>query len=144
MKVTSHAFFHSTKFSPRARFAVIDYRGKTPDQLAHAIGDALDGQGSSAHYAFDCISTADSVRTLGKALAHQGGYLTTVLESAEEAVAQLPTSVTHVGRTAVRTAHGENAAFADRLYKQLGAWVEEGKFRGSKVGPSASTWTFWS
>ncbi|KAF7973887.1 hypothetical protein HWV62_14018 [Athelia sp. TMB] len=111
---------------------VIDYRGKTPDQLAHAIGDALDGQGSSAHYAFDCISTADSVRTLGKALAHQGGYLTTVLESAEEAVSRLPTSVTHVGRTAVRTAHGENAAFADHLYKQLGAWVEEGKFRGSK------------
>lgn len=117
--------------------AVIDYRDKTPSQLASAIGNALDGQGSSAHYAFDCISSSDSVLTLGKALEHQGGYLTTVLESAEEAVSQLPKTVTHVGRTAVRTAHGENEEFADHMYKQLGAWIEEGNFRGSKVSTNS-------
>lgn len=112
---------------------MIDYRGKTPSQLASFIRAALDGQGSSAHYAFDCISSSESVFTLGEVLASQGGYLTTVLESAEEAVSKLPKTVTHVGRTAVRTAHGENEDFADKMYKQLGAWIEEGKFKGSRV-----------
>lgn len=55
--------------------------------------------------------------------------MTTVLESAEEAVSKLPQSVLHVGRTAVRTVHGENQEFARKLYRQPGAWLEKGKFR---------------
>lgn len=112
---------------------MIDYRNKSPSEVASSIRAALNGRGSEIKHAFDCVSSDDTVASLGEALAPQGGQLTTVLESAEKAVSLLPESVAFAGRTAVRTAHGENAEFAEKLYRLLGQWLDEGRFRSCRV-----------
>jgi hypothetical protein len=98
-------------------------------------------KGITFNHAYDAISSksGDSTTTtqLATALQPQGGFLTTVLPTAEEtdpSSVNFPSNV-KLDRTMVGTAHDPkmDAKFAEKWFRILGQWLEDGKLKPNKV-----------
>jgi len=119
---------------------VVDYRGK--DDLVPALKEAMAAaNGITFNHAYDAISAKSGNSTttsqLAAALQPQGGRLTTVLPTAEEtdpASVSFPANV-KLDRTMVGTAHdpAADAKFAEKWFRILGQWLEDGKLKPNKV-----------
>ncbi|KAI9034528.1 chaperonin 10-like protein [Hyaloraphidium curvatum] len=116
--------------------AVIDYR--TPDVVGQ-LKAAIATSGTSVTVAYDAHAApsgdSTSFKDLGEAMQPQGGKITTVLPLQPDAEATLPKNVISTGWTMVGTAHevGKEDKFAERWFRQLGKWLEEGKFKPNVV-----------
>ncbi|KXS20778.1 GroES-like protein [Gonapodya prolifera JEL478] len=117
---------------------VLDYR--TPgigDQIKKAIADS----GKTFDIAYDAHSGVSGDSTsfveLAQVLQPQGGIVAVVIPVPEPDKAQLPSNIeapwTLVGTAHHPTAAGGDADFAYRWFRQLGKWLEEGKFRPNVV-----------
>ncbi|ORY91701.1 chaperonin 10-like protein [Leucosporidium creatinivorum] len=104
---------------------MIDYRGKTKEELTREIRFAAQGK---LKYAFDVVSEEGSLEAIAKAFEKEGGKITYTLTYPDSILSTLPSSVTPI-RTLVGTAHSSDAEFARTWYKQVGTWLEEGEFR---------------
>lgn len=113
---------------------VVDYR--KPTVLAD-IKAAITASGATFAAAYDAHASASgdstSYNILGEALQPNGGALTAVLPLQPDQVATLPKNVKFDGWTQVGTAHDKDAEFAKRWFRQLGQWLEEGKFKPNVV-----------
>lgn len=108
---------------------VIDYRGKSQDQLSEEIAKAVGGK---IRYAYDVVSEGGTLETIANAFETNGGKITYTLNYTEEQLAKLPSNIT-TSRTMVGTAHAEDADFAQDYYEKAGKWLEEGKLKPMKV-----------
>lgn len=101
---------------------VIDYRGKSPDELVAALREAA----PECKHIFDAATDKESAKTLAKALPN-GGTISIILPHMPDS---LPDGV-EVKQTRVAVAYETRPDFASRWYDQLAAWLEEGKFKGA-------------
>ena len=109
---------------------VIDYRGKSAEELTSAIAAAAGGK---IRHAFDCISEGGTLEAISAALGKNGGgQVTFVLAYSDEVLAALPRSV-QAGRTMVAEAYGGDAEFATKWFAEVGKWLEAGSFKAQKV-----------
>lgn len=123
---------------------VIDYRGKSKDEMGEAFSEAiasLNGGKGKIVGVYDAVSTEDTVEMLAtQALqkhASDGGQgggrtITTVLPAHENGEG-LSVSNVKVVRTMVGSAHAEHAEFAAKWYRQIGAWLDDGSFKPNQV-----------
>ncbi|KAL8290175.1 hypothetical protein RQP46_003114 [Phenoliferia psychrophenolica] len=109
---------------------VIDYRGKSLDELATAISQT---RGGPIRHALDCVSENGTLETIASVLDKNGGGTATyVLLYSDEFLATLPKSV-KTSRTMVAEAYGKDSEFATKWFAKLGEWVEKGEFKPQKT-----------
>ena len=113
---------------------IVDYRGKTDDELAQAVEAEVKNLGGSLAGTYDAVSLDSTVAWLAKVVESSGGgKITTVLPTKGETEPDsIPASV-QVVRTMVGSAYAEDTAFAAKWYPLIGKWLDEGKFKANKV-----------
>lgn len=123
----------SAKVAQELGAVVVDYRGKSDDELAQAIKEEVGKVGKLAG-TYDAVSTDSTVDFLAKVVEGSGGGLiTTVLPTrGEEKPDSIPSSV-KVVRTMVGTAHSDDSEFAKKWYRIIGGWLDQGKFKANDV-----------
>jgi NADPH:quinone reductase-like Zn-dependent oxidoreductase len=123
----------SAKVAQDLGAVVVDYRGKSDDELAQAIKEEVDKVGKLAG-TYDAVSTDSTVDFLAKVVdGSGGGLITTVLPTrGEEKPDSIPSSV-KVVRTMVGTAHSDDSEFAKKWYRIIGGWLDQGKFKANDV-----------
>lgn len=111
---------------------VIDYRNKSDEELAKDIVEAVKSTSAELVGIVDAVSTKESGTLLAEHIlqAFGGGSITTLLPAYGQADA--PANV-KILMEMVATAYGDDSAFAKRMYRQLGQWLEEGIFKPNKV-----------
>ncbi|GAA6059781.1 hypothetical protein JCM10212_003676 [Sporobolomyces blumeae] len=109
---------------------VIDYRGKSIEQLGDEI---LNAAGGRVRYVYDAVSEHGSpeasILALGK---NGGGKYTHVLPLSDEVRNDLPSGVT-LHHTVCDTAYGKDQAHCEKYFDLLGEWLDQGKFRSQRV-----------
>ncbi|KAM0746333.1 GroES-like protein [Meredithblackwellia eburnea MCA 4105] len=109
---------------------IIDYRGKSNEQLTDEIALAAGGR---IKHAYDAISENGTVQAIAYAFEKNGGgSITYVLTLSDAEVAALPKTVVPI-RTLVATAYGADAEFSTKWYKKVGEWLEEGAFKSQQA-----------
>lgn len=111
---------------------VIDYRGKSKDELISAITSSHGGKGVT--HIYDAVSEGGSAEASLGALIKQGrgGRYTYVLFVGKELLESLPASI-QAAQTVCWTAWGDDAAFAEHWFDWLGEKIETGEFKPQKV-----------
>lgn len=115
---------------------VIDYRKPT---VVEDLKAAIAASGASFAAAFDGHAAASgdstSYNIMASVMQPDGGAITTVLPLSEDAVKSLPANVKFDGWTMVGTAHDldKEGEFARRWFRQLGKWLDAGKFQPNVV-----------
>lgn len=108
----------------------IDYRGKSEDEVAAEITEAI--KGTPVHV-YDAVSVPPSTEIIAKGLDQDSqGIYTYVQHPSEERLKLLPAGYVTL-RTAVGTAHAENKEFAREWFKKAGKEIEEGIFKAQKT-----------
>lgn len=110
---------------------IIDYRNKTPEQLADEI--AKDGK---IHYVYDAVSEHGSFEASTIALGKNGGgKYTHVLPLSEEQTRSLPETVTthHELCAVAYSGSDEERAHCEKFFDALGEWLKNGEFRSQRV-----------
>ncbi|KII83737.1 hypothetical protein PLICRDRAFT_46916 [Plicaturopsis crispa FD-325 SS-3] len=109
---------------------VVDYRGKTPEQISAEITKAVEGHGA-LHLVYDAVSTQSTrlieLELLGKA---GGGKLCSVLPWPEEL--KVPVGVEAVW-TKCSATYEEDTEFAAKMYRALSPLVDSGLFKPNRV-----------
>lgn len=114
--------------------AIVDYRGKNDDELAHAVEVEVKRVGGTLAGTYDAVSTDATVAWLANVVdSLGGGRITTVLPTKGEHDPDSIPSSTKVVRTMVGTAYGEDTDFAAKWYPIIGKWLDDGKFKANKV-----------
>ncbi|GAA5984595.1 hypothetical protein JCM5350_008151 [Sporobolomyces pararoseus] len=112
---------------------IIDYRGKSVEQLAEEISKAA---GGSIHYVYDAVSEHGSFEASSTALGKNGGgKYTHVLPLSEEQVKSLPKGVT-AHHEVCNVAYGgteEEKKHCEKYFDQLGEWLKKNEFRSQRV-----------
>ncbi|TNY21205.1 chaperonin 10-like protein [Rhodotorula diobovata] len=111
---------------------VIDYRGKSEDDLASAIAASHGGKGVT--HVFDAVTEHGSTQACLGALVKSGhgGRYTYVLPVELEEFGFLPANIKHE-RTLCGTAHEDEGNFAQKWFDWVGDAIEKGEFRAQKV-----------
>ncbi|KAL0480517.1 hypothetical protein AKO1_006759, partial [Acrasis kona] len=107
---------------------VIDYRGKSTDDLVNLIKDAA--KGKTLEHSYDAISERESFSLSCYVLPPQTtSKATFVLPIPKDLDSKgVTTTQTNVG-----TAHSVDAEFAERYYTLIADWMNEGSFKGNNV-----------
>ncbi|GAA5882235.1 hypothetical protein JCM16303_002297 [Sporobolomyces ruberrimus] len=112
---------------------IIDYRGKSIDQVAEEIKKAA---GGSIHYVYDAVSEHGSFEASTMALGKNGGgKYTHVLPLSDEQTKSLPKGVT-THHEMCNVAYGgseEEKAHCEKYFDLLGQWLEKGEFKSQRV-----------
>ena len=112
---------------------IMDYRGKSVEQLAEEISKAA---GGSIHYIYDAVSEHGSFEASSAALGKNGGgKYTHVLPLSEEQVKSLPKGVT-AHHEVCDVAYGgteEEKKHCEKYFDQLGEWLKKNEFRSQRV-----------
>ncbi|KII86879.1 hypothetical protein PLICRDRAFT_164277 [Plicaturopsis crispa FD-325 SS-3] len=108
---------------------VVDYRGKAPADIVLEVQAALQGHGE-LHHVFDAVSEGETIEIGIDLLRETGGCYAYVL-SIPEGVA-VPDNV-RTERAGPRTAYGEDAEFAAKMFRALSPLVENGTFKPNRV-----------
>ncbi|KII83718.1 hypothetical protein PLICRDRAFT_702303 [Plicaturopsis crispa FD-325 SS-3] len=108
---------------------VVDYRGKTREEVGNAVAEALEGRGP-LHYVYNAVATPETNQISVDVLRKDGGKLTHSHEWPESV--DVPPNVEHI-RTGVWTVHGEDAEFATAMYCAIAPLVESGAFKPNRV-----------
>ncbi|GAA5892344.1 zinc-binding alcohol dehydrogenase family protein [Sporobolomyces salmoneus] len=112
---------------------VIDYRGKSADQLAEEISKA---DGGKIHYIYDATVEHGAFEASTKALGKNGGgRYTHVLPISEEQAKSLPEGVTaHLEMCdAAYKGPKEEQELCEKYFDLLGQWLEKGEFRPQRL-----------
>ncbi|GAA6010111.1 hypothetical protein JCM11491_005872 [Sporobolomyces phaffii] len=112
---------------------LIDYRGKSVDQLAEEIVKV--GRGN-IHYVYDAVSEHGSFEASTIALGKNGGgKYTHVLPISDEQVKSLPKGVT-THHELCNVAYGgtdEEKRHCEKYFDLLGEWLAKGEFKSQRV-----------
>ncbi|GAA5927252.1 zinc-binding alcohol dehydrogenase family protein [Sporobolomyces koalae] len=113
--------------------AIIDYRGKSVDEIADEISNAA---GGSIHYVYDAISGNGSFEASVKALAKNGGghYTHTLALNVKQAMS-VPRGVKahHESCHVAYDGEDEEREHCEKYFDLLGKWLEQGEFRSQRV-----------
>ncbi|GAA5927258.1 zinc-binding alcohol dehydrogenase family protein [Sporobolomyces koalae] len=113
--------------------SLIDYRGKSVDEIADEISNAA---GGSIHYVYDAVSEHGSFEASVKALAKNGGgKYTHVLPLSEEQTKSLPKGVTthHEMCDVAYNGTDEEKQHCEKYFDLLGKWLEQREFRSQRL-----------
>lgn len=109
---------------------MIDYRNKSPQQLAKDIQSSAAGRGVDCVY--DAVSESSIKDAIAYGLQPRGGSVTHVLPYSSSGPMDSPKNVKFT-QTLVGAAHAGKEDFAAKWYKELGTWLESGTFRPQSV-----------
>ncbi|GAA5831645.1 hypothetical protein JCM3766R1_004964 [Sporobolomyces carnicolor] len=112
---------------------VIDYRGKTPEQLADEISQAAGGE---IHYVYDAVAEHGSFEASVAALKKNGGgRYTHVLPISDEQAKSLPEGVTAHAEMCNVAYQGpeEEQKHCEKYFDLLGEWLAKGEFRTQRL-----------
>jgi NADPH:quinone reductase-like Zn-dependent oxidoreductase len=109
---------------------VIDYRGKTDEEIAGLVKATLETAGSQLTAVFDAVSSeATASMLVDHVMQPEGGKIANVLTMfGGEGVLPKPDNI-EAARVRVRTAYGEHSEFASKWFRQISKWVDEGVFK---------------
>ncbi len=108
---------------------VINYRGKTEDQLVDAMAKSA---GGNIHHIFDTVAENGTTEIAIKVLAKTGGGKYTITLPESKDIEKVP-GVESAGFTHVGSVHGDNAEFGRKWYTKLGELLSENKIKPQKV-----------
>jgi len=114
---------------------VIDYRGKSPEELAEEI---VKVGGGEIHYVYDAVSEHGSFEasTIALSKSKNGtGKYTHVLPLSEEQTKTLPKGVTthHEMCNVAYQGDEEEKKHCEKYFDLLGEWIEKGEFKSQRV-----------
>jgi len=114
---------------------VIDYRGKSPEELAEEI---VKVGGGDIHYVYDAVAEHGSFEASTIALSKSkngGGRYTHVLPISDSQKESLPKGVTNHPEMC-NVAYGDDKSeteHCEKYFDLLGEWIEKGEFKSQRV-----------